>query len=400
MHQTNKIVVFISLLAALCQPAFASAFYDGTAAYRAHNYQLAMMDFQKAIQEESGPKLAASYYRLGASYEKLKDYPNAVECFKSAQSIDGSLAFTSNHQKFLDRMDRDATIAAQSSSSSSNASFFSLEKTLLSSDVYIDPALTTLVSKENLAAAVSKTREAPVKIAVLDRLPGWYYHFAREHRYTGASSLGHYAKGVHTKLHMQKSGLVLICLHGMGAGICMVSDAMTASESKDIASRYAASIETGNYDRIGSMAADFSDAIAQKDHTKTLYISIAALVLIFAILGAMALLSRKRRSEIVQAREAIQGLKENIQSNIDYIDGYIPVLASGDPNKEKAIKFRQDAAALYEEAVRSIDNPKSVADLDQAHGLLVKAKKDVQIARDFLDKALGGSKNIPGARSA
>ena len=66
------------------------------------------------------------------------------------------------------------------------------------------------------------------------------------------------------------------------------------------------------------------------------------------------------------------------------------------PDSDQVRAFRQAADGKYEQAAKILDRATEVSDIQRAQGLLQGAQSDVQQSRRYLDRATGGTGNIPG----
>jgi hypothetical protein len=393
MVHITKIAFSILLLSLLNGVVYASAYVDGANAYRSHDYRKAAQYFQLATQQESGKKLASSYYRLGASFEKLKEWGSATDSFKAAQALDGTLSFVKDRQAFLDRMDRDATTAASLNNTLHPQGTLSgdpASNVLTAKSVYVDPLLEGSVNTAALQkAATGSASGIPLKIAVLDHLPVWYIRFAKERKYLTDEALGHYANGLHKHLKLGSAGLVVVCVNGFGAGICLVSDSVSPASAQDLAQNHLDQIESGNLGEIAAMTVDFDKAIAKAAPPRRSPWPYVALVLVVLLAGiALAALRRRKPSapNIDKLKVPLENSRTRAVAELERLNAEIAELQIGDSRDIScALALRdvidsriQDATSILAGAIRSSELKQAESDLNEALGKIYEATGLVQ----------------------
>jgi hypothetical protein len=146
--------------------------------------------------------------------------------------------------------------------------------------------------------------------------------------------------------------------------------------------------------------ARLSHSVASAINTGEFKSSAVLIVVFFLISGGITVLIisayRKKKRDLLAMREPIDALRTNVLSGIEYLDGYMDVLPKNNPDSDQVRIFRQSASQKFEQAARIVDRATEASDLMRAQGLFDRAQADVQQARRYLDRATGGTGNIPG----
>lgn len=374
-------------------PAFGGAMQDGNAAYKAKDYPAAIAAYSKAASGETGVEKAKAEYKLGLSYEKTKDFSNALSSYTAAQAADPSLSFAKNPGAFERKLARAQRLAAGGAATAPGQS---VENALVTSNVYIDAGLPVQIDKTTLEQVAVENARTQVKIAILAGLPAWYQKFANEHAYDSTSALVHYVEGLHKHLALGRNGLIVVCTSGYGAGIAIQSSELKKDAEARIAQRYVAAIQAGDMGQVVPMAREVVSAI-NGVHAGAQAL-ILGVVLIVVLIVAIVLIQRARlkSARMTSLRAPVDALRKSVEDNIEYIDGYLPALPKNNADTDQVRAFRQAAAARFEQAVKAIDRATEPSDLSRAKTQLDAAAKDCQQARRYLDRVTGGTAKIAG----
>ena len=125
-----------------------------------------------------------------------------------------------------------------------------------------------------------------------------------------------------------------------------------------------------------------------------IWIVFLVVLIVFGVLIGSALSQKKK--QMVSMRGPIDALRENVLSGIEYLDGYVDVLPKNNPDSDQVRAYRQAASAKFDQAAKILDHSTEISDLQRAQGLLDRAQADIEQARRYLDRATGGTGNIPG----
>lgn len=273
---------------------------------------------------------------------------------------------------------------------------------LASGDVYVDPSINGIDTSALQQAATGG--RSPVKIAILSALPpAFIANFKSEeaqHPPLAATVGGRfrdaYTSDLHKALGLDKTPLILVSLQGTNPGVTVWTSALSADERNQLEQQYAQAIKTnpqaGTAQLAGAVSARIDSVGA--GHSAALWLVFLAVVL--GIGGLIWSAARSRKKQVAAAQEPVEFLRENVLSGIEYLDGYADVLPKNNPDSDQARTFRQAASARYEQAAKILDQARSMTDLNRAQTLLDQAQADVQSARRALDRATGGTQNIPG----
>jgi tetratricopeptide (TPR) repeat protein len=367
----------------------ASPYSDGNAAYKARDYQAAATDFEKAIAASTGAEKAKAYYKLGLTYRKESRDSDALSAFQRAQSIDPTLSFASSPDKFQ-QMETSVEAAsskpaAGSSPSSSSLSVDPVGQTLTSSDVYVDKALQPYINSTTLEQVAQDDDHTPTKIAVLDRLP------------SNGASLAGYTKKLHDYLDLGRDPLIVVGIRGSRVAVEISADTLTSNEEHQLSQKYIAQIGSGNVTAgISALISATASEIDTKERRMPDIILTAVLVAIVIAAILIFAASRRKKAEMQTLRIPLESLRNNVLENIQYIDNYADVLPKNNADTDQVRAYRQAAEAKFEQASKIIVNASDTSELYRAQSVLDKANADLAKAREFLDRATGGTSKIPG----
>ena len=223
-----------------------------------------------------------------------------------------------------------------------------------------------------------------IKIAVLDGLPRPY------------ASIHRYALTLHDTLGLGKNGLVVVNLAGRSQGVDVVAGELTDSEDRQLTQQYAPQIASTPTAGTAALAQAVAGKINNKEYRSSSILWIIFLIVVLAVAFLLLSASRRRKQNLTAARQPVEALRANVLSGIEYIDNYADVLPKNNPDSDQVRAFRQSADAKYEQAVKILDRATEVTDVQRAQGLLQGAQSDIQQGRRYLDRATGGTGNIPG----
>ncbi|HEX5324023.1 MAG TPA: tetratricopeptide repeat protein, partial [Capsulimonadaceae bacterium] len=125
-------------------------------------------------------------------------------------------------------------------------------------------------------------------------------------------------------------------------------------------------------------------------------LSLILLAVIVVVVVMLLAANRRKKAQLAGMRGPIDNLRQNVLANIEYIDNYADVLPKNNADTDQVKAFRQAAAAKYEQADKILGRATEVNDLNRAQSLLDRANADTDQARRYLDRATGGTGNIPG----
>ncbi len=403
LMNTRIILSFIAVTAlfgASAAAALASPMSDGNAAYKAKDYNTALTDYQQAVAQTSGADQAKAYYKEGLTYHHLNQNDKALAAYNQAKADDPSLSFASSADKFNQMVsDAGGSSAATGAPAQTSGTFNTATTTsnsapssdpvavaLASQSVYVAPQLANQVSATALQqAAASKDDILPIKIAVLDRVPSGY---------NGTVA---YAEALHTYLNLGKGGLIVVAAHGHGAGVADISSSLTQAQERQLAQKYVAQIGSSDYvGGITNLANDLANTAYTANHAVSDMLWIIFLVVVVIISAMIIFAGQRKKVQIGQMRGPLEAEKGNVLAGIEYIDNYIDVLPKNNADSDQVRAFRQAAAAKLDQASKIMVRSTELSDLNRAQYLLDQAQTDVQNGRRYLDRATGGTGNIPG----
>lgn len=378
--------------AALSGPVQAGPLNAGNSQYQAGQYAQAAASFQQAAGQTQGVEQAKAYYKLGNAYHKMREDAQARGAYAQAQRIDPSLSFAASPKKFMQALGRVSGGAsagrgrAGAANGSPQSGLDPVFQTLSSSHVYVDPRLRG-INERQLEQAAMQGNENPhtfVDIAMLRTLPPRY------------RSLGDYAGVLHSGLNLGKNGLVVVVFSGPSAGAYVVTGELGRAEDARLARQYGAAVVRDPTAGTAGLAEAVARDVNSHEYRSAVVVWIVFLIIVVAIAVLVASASRRRKQRLALSREPVDALRANVLSGIEYLDGYADVLPKNNPDTDQVRAFRQAADAKYEQAVKVLDRATEVSDIQRAQGLLSGAQSDVQQARRYLDRATGGTGNIPG----
>lgn len=371
---------------------------NGNTLYSSGQYGQAITAYQQAVAQTQGVEQAKAYYKLGNAYHKLHQDSQALDAYNHARQADPSLSFASSPQKFQDAVARvsGGRNAGRSSSRGNRAAGTTggglgtdrdpAFQALSSSNVYVDPRLRG-VDQSRLQQAAMQSQDNPhtlMKIAVLATLPAGY------------SSIGQYAGRLHRSLNLGKNGLVVVVLSGRVQGVSVVTTGLSQEENSRLARQYAPAIAANPTEGTAQLAQAVAGDINSKEYRSTTSLWLFFLVVVIAIIALIVSASRRRKQRVAQAREPVEALRANVLSGIEYLDGYMDVLPKNNPDSDQVRAFRQSASAKFDQGAKLLDHVTDIGDIQRAQTMLQAAQQDVQQARKALDRATGGTGNIPG----
>ena len=376
-------------------PVHASAYTDGNASYQAGSYAAALSSYQQAASQDSGESKAEDLYKEGLAYHKLGQNSQAVAAYTQAQQADP--LFASTHAKFqrnLQTAQQDSGSTATSGTLTTNTTTTNGTATtdpaavaLATQNVYIDPAVASQVDAGQLQTASTANPETTVKVALLDRLP----HDAQRQN---ASS---YARELHDYLHLGQNALVVVALHGQGAGAADISGKLDDTRERAIAQQYISQIGSGNVTQgtVGMMHAVAGQATTAANRPKHM-LELIFLIVVIAIILLLVSASRQRKVAVNTLRGPLEAQRESVLSGISYLDNYIDVLPKNNADSDQVRAFRQAAAYKLDQASKIMARQGDSNSMYEAQGLLQQANSDVSNARQYLDRATGGTGKIAG----
>ena len=299
-----------------------------------------------------------------------------------------------------------SSVQAQEAGTPVNLTRDPVYQTLASNNVYVDPNVQG-VDPQVLQQAAMQGQDHPhtsVKIAVLGSLPpgllaGLDGEMARNPAFASRVR-GHerafYAFTLHKSLNLDRAPLVLVVLSGRDDGVSVWTTALDAQERKRLADEAAPQISVNPTQGTAQLAQQVAGEVNGKEYRSTGGLWGVFLLVIAIIGGLIFAASRRKKQTMGAARQPIQALRENVLSGIEYLDGYVDTLPKNNPDSDQVRIFRQAASAKYEQAAKILDRATEMTDLNRAQGLLNQAQADVGQARRYLDRATGGTGNIPG----
>jgi tetratricopeptide (TPR) repeat protein len=359
---------------------------DGDAAYKSGDYNLALSDFQQAASAPVASDQARAYYHEALAYHKLREDAKAVSAYQEAQAKDPTLAFASTPSAFAHNLQvaqADAGSTASTSTASSSAVTATTDPAaiaLANGDVYVAPELAGQVNQTRLTEASEADGQTGVKIAVLDRLPAGY------------TSTAAYAHRLHDYLNLGNAGLIVVAVHGQGAGVADVARQLSAEQERTIAQKYVSQIGAGNYTQpLSDMAHDIASAATTAYYGPIVTVTWICVFLVALFIVIMIIRSRSKRVEINSMRGPLEKERDSIIAGIEQIDNYADVLPKNNADSDQVRAFRQAAAYKVEQAEKIMARSTEIADMNRAQALLDQAGADVINGRRYLDRATGGS---------
>jgi tetratricopeptide (TPR) repeat protein len=362
----------------------------GDAAYKSKDYQSALADYRQAASLATGPDQAKALYHEGLAYHKLHEDSQAVAAYQQAQSADPSLSFASSPDKFAHNLQiaqKDAGATASSPQGSTapaaraaTGSTDPASIALANGDVYVSPSLINQVNQTRLTEAAEADEQTAIKIAVLDRLP------------PGDDSTAAYAHRLHDYLNLGNGGLIVVAVHGAGAGVADVAGQLSADKERQIAQKYVAQLGSGDYtNALAAMSGDLASAATSRyfEPMETLLIValIVVVVIVFLVLGA----SRRKKAQITALRVPLESDRDKVIAGIESLDKFIDVLPKNNADSDQVRAFRQSAAYKVEQAEKIMARSTEVTDMNRAQSLMDQAAGDVANAKKYLDRATGGT---------
>jgi len=262
---------------------------------------------------------------------------------------------------------------------------------LQSSNVFVDPNMKHVNEAQLQAAALAGPMNdgnphTRVKIAVWRQLPSPYTD-----RDTYAHILGN-------SLQIGNDALIVVVAKKPGRGVSIVteSSALSKADANALIRQTWPEITQNETYGIADLAQKVSGKMTNNDRGKGAVLWIVFLVVILGVGGLIWSGARRRKQEMAARRGPIDALRQNVLSGIEYLDGYTDVLPKNNPDSDQMRMYRQAASTKFDQAAKIIDRATDVSDLNRAQGLLDRAQADVQQARRALDRATGGTGNIPG----
>ncbi|MCW3062623.1 MAG: hypothetical protein JWQ02_4444 [Capsulimonas sp.] len=257
---------------------------------------------------------------------------------------------------------------------------------LHSADVYVAPGLKH-VNQAALEEAAKQGRDNPhtlVKIAVLKDLPGGY------------ASTGEYTAKLHENLNLGKNALIVVVNGKPKPGVFVASSQLTAGERKELAQKALSTIGVDETKSIVTLTGDVTSKINGKEYKSSIGLWIVFLIVVIAVAALLFMALRKKKQNIAVAREPVEALRGNVLQGIEYLDNYSEVLPKNNPDSDQVRAFRQAASNKYDQASKILTTATEVTDINRAQGLLDRAQADIEQGRRALDRATGGTGNIPG----
>ena len=257
---------------------------------------------------------------------------------------------------------------------------------LSNSTVYVDPRING-IDTAKLTQASMQGQDTPhtvVKIALLASLPSQF------------PSRNAYAGQLHQELGLDKNALVLVALRGRGAGVSVVTTELSPDENTRLVRQYGSAIVTNPTDGTAALAEAVASAVNGKEYGSSTWLWGVFLVVIIGITTLLVSGSRRKKRQLAAARGPIDALRDHVLSGIEYIDGYADVLPKNNPDSDQVRIFRQSASAKYDQGVKILDRASELTDLNRAQNLFTQAQADLDQSRRALDRATGGTGNIPG----
>ncbi|HEY3328989.1 MAG TPA: tetratricopeptide repeat protein [Capsulimonadaceae bacterium] len=400
----SKLTALLTALLVVAPAAFGGPLDEGNTAYKAKDYAAAVTAYTSALGKVTGDEQAKAYYKLGLAYEKLDNYAKAVECFEVAQRIDGTLGFAKNKAGFRRKLARDSQYAqgtatppaSTGSGAVSTGDSGNVAQILATTNVYVDSSFSGKVDETALQAVAAENPRTSVKIALIDHLPSWYQKLARSKRYSSDSAITHFTEGIHKHLNLGRNGVIVVSTSGYGAGVALKSADLSDEAETRIARNYVAKLQAGDYAVIAPMAHEFVSEINGAHRMQQNIIWLVALIIVLVIAVIIVKGKRRKAAQLNAMRGPVNALRSDVEASIEYLDGYIPALAKNNADTDQVKAYRQASAARFEQATKIIDRATETSDLVRAQRLLEKAKEDSVNAKRYLDRATGGTGNIPG----
>ena len=262
---------------------------------------------------------------------------------------------------------------------------------LRSANVFVDPNMKHLDEAKLQAAALAGPMNdgnphTRVKIAVWRQLPPPYTD-----RDTYAHILGN-------SLQIGNDALIVVVAKQPGRGVSIItqSNALSKADRDAIIKQTWPEIKQNEAYGIADLAQKVSYKMTANDYGKGAALWIIFLVVVIGVGVLVWSGARKRKEQMAQLRGPLDALRANVLSGIEYLDNYIDVLPKNNPDSDQVRIFRQAASTKFDQAVKILDRATEPSDLGRAQGLLDRAQADVQQARRYLDRATGGTGDIPG----
>ena len=273
-----------------------------------------------------------------------------------------------------------------------------VEQGLSSDNVYIDPAVHAFDKATLEAAAVQghdiASRRTTVRIAVLKTPPGSTIgHNTRERDLLTRQ----YAQRVHDELNLGKNPLIL--LTDRYKMLVVIAPELNADKRRALETEFWTNV--GNDKKhptaaLAQLAEQVAGETNRTEYGNTWIMWVIFLVVVGGIAVLIAVALRRKKRELAQLREPIQALRTNVLSGIEYLDNYMDVLPKNNPDSDQVRIYRQAASDKFDQASKIIDRATEASDLHRAQALLDRAQADVEQGRRYLDRATGGTGNIPG----
>ncbi|HLI47769.1 MAG TPA: hypothetical protein VKV18_03640 [Chthonomonas sp.] len=281
-----------------------------------------------------------------------------------------------------------------------------LARALQRQDVFVGRTRRADVDAQTLEEVVrSAPPDMPVKIAVLSRLPNQARAFGTRDAYTHA---------LHAWLKLGRGLLVIETKQGISAS----SSALSGTQIQNVLRQYLSELQTnptqGLKDAVEALiqtAEPTSTASSQPTEASPAPIfggtamptpqppslgfpldvfGIFALLVIFMVIAALIASATNRNRMKSAIKQRLERLHRQIVENISYADNYLDLLPASSA-AQAAKEARQRAAELDAQAVQLLRTSPNPQDWGRAEALLQEALQQVQLCRQQIDAATGGT---------
>ncbi|HZT41054.1 MAG TPA: hypothetical protein VFA07_02635 [Chthonomonadaceae bacterium] len=277
-----------------------------------------------------------------------------------------------------------------------------LAQALTHQNVYIGRTLRDRVDASALQSLTTQApADLPVKIVVVSQLPAGGARFGTRARY---------AQALHDYLGMGRGLLLIVDHRGMSA----VTPALDSQQIDSILAQYKNEVyndpERGIGDAVGALESAITGT-AQGSGTGAIQPAPGGnpyrepprggggladywwLLPVGLGVGGVVWIGRKAAAKaqaMNAARAPVQALHNQVVEGVSYADNYLDLLPES-ADAEAARQARQEAAALLEQANGIVRSASSPDDYGRAQALLEQAKEKVDLCRQDIDRATGGT---------
>ncbi len=400
------LALFLAATALLLPSAFAyersPAYNQGAEAFGRRDYRAAVQAFRQAAQEQ--PNDAKSHYALGKTLAELRDYPNAVREFDTAQTLDSSLSFAKSPDFFLKQYAEARRLAAggappgpstrrsvptgrsapsegMNGTASGSEANTPLLRALSNGAVFVAPGMEPLVDEAQLKALVERYRPQIVRIAVLNSVSGNRDQFA--------AKLFNY-------LGLPGEALLVVVTR---QGVALHTGSLNSGALQRLASENAVKFTDSYSAGIQSL---LDSAIQAKGATRKGR-SATWIVLLALGLGGFVFL-RNRKTAATESR--IVALNRDINHRLDEVTQEFrrfdieTASAPDTPLLQEAKQLRSAAVDPFAAAGEQFNTAKTLPQYEEADRLTEQAERLAAKARARLEQAMGrkplDDPNVPG----